>query len=292
MFHMEKLDMHVSDACNLHCEQCDHFSNYGFKGTHSLETLESWCKSWSHRVQPMSFHILGGEPLINKQIGQIVEMCAQEWKHSKVILWSNGLLASRHPELPQILKDNNVRLHISNHSTKNSTAYDKKFEEAVKVLQTWYEQTECEISMQFNNGLHIEFGKDNTGYLMNQHWVDVGTQGTLWERFYQGTGKHMMPYTDGDPEASWHNCTAKCPQLYWGKLHKCAPLTFLPLMQNKYELNEAWKPYLEYEGLDASCSDDQLQSWLGLQAERFCGMCPKKRPRFTSTLDPLYTENV
>ena len=290
MFQIEKLDMHVTDACNLHCEQCDHFSNYGFRGTYSLETLESWCKSWSHRIQPASFHILGGEPLINKQIGEIVAMCAQEWKNSRVILWSNGLLVSRHPLLPKVLKDNRVRLHISNHSTKNSAAYDKKFEESVKVLQTWYEQTECEISIQFNNGLHIEFGKDDAGYLMKHDWVNTGESGTLWERFYQGKGKNMMPYTDGDPQASWTNCTAKCPQLYMGKLHKCAPLTFLPLMHKKYDLHQAWQPYLQYDGLSPDCSDEHLHSWLELKAERFCGMCPKQRPRFHSNLDPLSAE--
>jgi organic radical activating enzyme len=290
MFHIEKLDMHVTDSCNLHCEQCDHFSNYGFKGTYSVATLQSWCEKWSSRIFPRSFHILGGEPLINKEICEIVEMCAREWKHSQIILWSNGLLVNRHPNLPKVLKENGVRLHISNHSTENSPAYDLKFQECVEVLKSWYEQHECEISLQFNNGLHIEFGKDEQGYLIKEHVVDVGPEKTLWEKFYQGHGKNMQPFDDADPEMSWANCTAKCPQLYNGKLHKCAPLTFLPLIHNKYGLSEDWKPYLEYQGLEASCTDDELANWLGLKAEKFCGMCPKKRPRFTSKLDPLFRE--
>lgn len=288
MFVMEKLDMHVTDSCNLHCEQCDHFSNYGFKGTYSTHTLKSWCESWSHRILPRSFHILGGEPLVNREICEIVEMCASQWRNSRVILWSNGLLAHKHPDLPRVLKDNNVRLHISNHSTKNSPAYDKKFSECVEVLKSWYEQYECEISLQFNNGLHVEFGKDQSGYLFKEHWVDAGEEKTLWEKFYQGHGKHMRPYDDQNPEESWRNCTAKCPQLYMGKLHKCAPLTFLPLMHNKYGLSDEWQPYLSYQGLDASCTDDELAHWLNQKAEKFCGMCPKKRPKFHSEQDPLY----
>ena len=288
MFEIEKLDMHISDACNLHCEQCDHFSNYGFKGTHSLKTLTEWCENWNQRIIPRSFHILGGEPLINREICEVVSMCAEKWTQSKIILWSNGLLASKHPELPKILKKSGVRLHISNHSTNNSKAYDQKFSDAVEVLKSWYEQHECEITIQFNNGLHIEFGKDESGYLLKQHAVDPGPEKTLWEKFYHGYGKNMMPYTDNEPETSWQNCTAKCPQLYNGKLHKCAPLTFLPLMNDKYGLNEAWKPYLEYKGLSPECSDEELFNWLNLKSEKFCGMCPKKRPKSHSNKDPLY----
>jgi len=292
MFEIEKLDMHISDACNLHCEQCDHFSNYGFKKVHDLNTLESWCAPWANRITPRHFHILGGEPLVNKHISEIVEMCVTTWKNSKVILWTNGLLCERHPNLPQVLKQHNVRLHVSNHATKNSASYDKKFEQCVEVLKSWYEQHECEISIQFNNGLHIEFGKDESGYLLKQHAVDPGPEQTLWERFYKGYGKHMMPYTDHDPKTSWQNCTAKCPQLYMGKLHKCAPLTFLPLMNDKYGLNEAWSPYLKYEGLQPTCSDEELVNWLNLKHESFCGMCPKKRARFHSNFDPLVMEKT
>lgn len=282
-----KLDIHAADACNLHCEQCDHYSNYGFKGTLSVEDFVVWCEPWSQKIIPQAFHILGGEPLINDRIGDIVKEARRIWTDSEIILWSNGLLAHKHPSLPKILKDNNVRIQISNHSTANSETYDKKFAESVEVLKQWFEQEEVPITIQFNSGMHVDFARQGDKYLMIPHNVNTGPEGTLWEKFYHGYGKDMKPFNDGNPRLSWENCTAKCPQLYNGRIHKCAPLTYLPLMNDRYKLSSEWGTYLQYKGLSPESTMEEIEAFFNLEDEVYCGMCPSKRPKFTSQLDPL-----
>lgn len=290
-FVIPKLDMHVADACNLHCEQCDHFSNYKFSKVFDLETLRSWCEPWSKRIYPQSFHILGGEPLMNPNIGDVLYLMREIWTDSNIILWSNGLLVKHHPELPKALKETGIRLHISNHSTENSAVYNRKFEESLELMKDWFVEYLIPISVQYNSGMHSDYTLQNGKCVIVNHSVNMGADKTLWERFYHGYGKNMKPYDDGDPVTSWRNCSAKCPQLYNGRIHKCAPLTFLPLMDQKFGLSEEWEHYLTYKGISPDCTDDQLSKFLSLQHESFCGMCPTKRPKFKSTLDPLKVEN-
>jgi organic radical activating enzyme len=283
--------MHIADSCNLKCEQCDHFSNYLFTKTHSYDTVKLWCEPWANRVIPQSFHILGGEPLMNRDIISILYLLKDLWFSSEIILWSNGLLLKNFPDLPQALQDTGIKLHISNHSTVNSSEYDKRFNDCIELLKSWYERYSINISIQYNNGRHINFSKNDNQYLMLENWVDTGPEGTLWERFYRGYGKNIRPYTENNPELSWKNCTAKCPQLYEGRIHKCAPLTFLPLMDAKFKLSDEWSHYLTYKGIEPSCNDEELEAFFNREAESYCGMCPTKREKFTSTHNPLKIED-
>jgi len=289
-FVIPKLDIHVADACNLHCEQCDHFSNYKFSKIFDLETLRSWCEPWSRKLYPQSLHILGGEPLMNPNISDVLYLMREIWNGSNIILWSNGLLAKNHPELPKALEKTGIRLHISNHTTENSVVYDRKFEECLEVLKEWFVNHSLNITVQYNNGMHSDFTLQSGKCIIINHQVNIGGEKTLWEKFYHGYGKNMKPYDDKDSKLSWTNCTAKCPQLYNGKIHKCAPLTFLPLMHQKFCLSEEWSHYLTYKGLSPDCTDDQLSTFLSLQHESYCGMCPTKRPKFKSYHDPLKVE--
>ena len=286
-----KLDMHVADSCNLKCEQCDHFSNYLFTKTHSYETVRDWCEPWSRRLIPQSFHILGGEPLMNTDILKILYLMRELWSESNIILWSNGLLLKKFPELPKVLKETGIRLHISNHSTKNSQEYDRKFNECIELLKSWYEKYQPQISIQYNNGKHYEFSRRDGQYYILEQSVYAGPEGTLWEKFYHGYGKNIKPYNEGNAELSWKNCTAKCPQLYDGRIHKCAPLTFLPLMNKKFDLSKEWSHYLTYKGLTADCTDEELEEFFSREHESYCGMCPTKRPKFVSDHNPLKIED-
>jgi organic radical activating enzyme len=286
-----KLDTHVADSCNLKCEQCDHFSNYLFTKVHSYDKIKEWCEPWSKRIIPQSFHILGGEPLMNRDIVRILYLIRELWPESNIILWSNGLLLKNFPDLPIALKETNTRLHISNHSTQNSKEYDRKFNECIELLKSWYEKHEPSITFQFNDGTHLEFGKRENQYVILENKVDAGPDGTLWERFYHGYGKNIKPFKDGNPELSWTNCSAKCPQLYNGRIHKCAPLTFLPLMNQKFGLSEEWSHYLTYKGIEPSCSEEELCEFLDRVSESYCGMCPTKRPKFVSIHNPLKVED-
>ena len=67
------IDIHVANRCNLNCDGCNHWSNYGFTEVFSVDTLYEWAEPWSKILNPERINLLGGEPLLNKQCGKIVE---------------------------------------------------------------------------------------------------------------------------------------------------------------------------------------------------------------------------
>ncbi len=85
----------------------------------------------------------------------------------------------------------------------------------------------------------------------------------------------MQPFADGKPRQSWSHCPAKtCPQIFEGRIWKCAPLAYLRMQDAKYRLSSSWAPYLQYSPLDPACTDVELVEFFRREDEPVCGMCP------------------
>jgi len=60
MREIPNLDVHVTHDCNFQCENCAHFMQHKFRGTHiPLEEMESWYSKWHQRIMPTSLGLLG-----------------------------------------------------------------------------------------------------------------------------------------------------------------------------------------------------------------------------------------
>jgi radical SAM family protein len=254
IFAHERLEIHAAHACNLTCESCSHFSNGGHRGIVSLQDAEARMKSWNGRIEPRTFRILGGEPTLNPRLAEFVYLTRQCWPRAKITLVTNGFLLKRHPTLPVALEACDVDLSVSVHG--RSIDYANKLEEVAELLQSWRDR----------HKLSIEFADSYSD----------------WTRRHEGVGQHVRPYDDRDPLKSWAGCPAKeCHQLFRRRLWKCPSIAYLKLHKEKYQnLDAAWNPYLAYEGLDPSCSDEELEAFLLKKEEPICGMCPTNRVKF------------
>ena len=190
------IDYHVIDACNLACEFCTHYSN--FKGPANIKTLDQceaeWCQ-WAQVIHPERLHLIGGEPLLNPQIVEIVQLAFRVWPETTICLYSNGLLLKKHPGLQVSLKGGRYCLGLHYCDDRDT-------------------QTE-----QFVRNFFVDTGVA----------VDVidGAQG--WLQFYRFDDGKPVPYNDGNPRASWENCIAgqsRCFVLKSGKLWKCPQVAF------------------------------------------------------------------
>ena len=74
VYDVKQLELHVTHACNFTCEGCSHYSNHGHKGNITLEECEEWLYTWSKRIRPKVFTILGGEPTLHKDLSDILYM--------------------------------------------------------------------------------------------------------------------------------------------------------------------------------------------------------------------------
>lgn len=248
------LEIHLAHGCNLSCESCSHYSNQGHKGIISLTEAEHSMELWNRRLAPHTFSLLGGEPSIHPHLPEFVLLARRLWPSAHLRLVTNGFFLHRHPALPAILqRDPNTGIYLSIHHA--GPEYTEKLQPVMMLLKNWVRNYRIRVNI----------------YLSFKHWT----------RVYQGSGSAMEPFQDGQPRQSWERCPAKSyPQLFEGKIWKCAPLAYLKLQDAKYRLSDSWQPYLHYQPLKPDCTDEQLAAFFRREEEPFCGMCPANPERF------------
>lgn len=251
MHRLDVLELHVTHACNLSCDSCSHYSNHGHKGNLSIAEADRWMALWSDRVTIREFAILGGEPAVHPELPAFVRLVRRHWPNTFVVIKTNGLLLHRHPELPAAIAEvGNSGIVISRHH--DSTEYLRRMEEVARLAEAWKRQ-----------------------YHIGIWWTDSYER---WTQRYIGFGAAMKPFADKNPRRSWEICPAQnCKQLLEGKIWKCAPLAYLPMQHRRFGLSEDWQPYLNYEPLSPSCSEEELMRFLSRQDEEVCSMCSAEK---------------
>jgi organic radical activating enzyme len=261
MIKVNHLECHISHACNLTCESCIDFTNHGHSEIITYEKLKSWFSLWNERINPKEFALLGGEPLLNPELIEILHLTKEMWPRKNedtFELVTNGLLLYKWPNLAQNLKDTNFRLSISIHGDNSNEEYKKRMKKNLDIVNKWIKEYKIDVSIEpsFNN----------------------------WRKIYKGFGITSEPYEDNDPEESWNNCLCEqdCFQLHEGNIYKCPTMAYLPLQKKKYGplLSEKWDPYLKYIPLSADSTDQEIIDFFNRKSESVCGMCPKNMNYF------------
>ena len=246
-----QIEVHVDHACSLACDSCTHFSQEKMTGRHTVESFRKEMLPWAKRLLPSHFLLLGGEPTLNPDLVRICEEARKLWpetdgnKHVvNMMLVTNGSHLHRHPALPEALKRNGIHLDLSrHHDAPDYLEMLRKAEEWAKV-----------------NNVPIRWRESFRDWLL----------------YYHGVGVSARPFNDDNPQSSWQSCPSKwCMQIHEGKLHKCPPVTYLPLHVAKYgDGDGAWAKYLKYKALSPDCTQVELMEFITRKAEGCCGMCP------------------
>lgn len=257
------LEWHAAHSCNFTCEGCGHFNNYGYKEIISIDRLEKWFSCWNRRIAPKKLAVLGGEPLLNKDIIGIIELGREIWDRQHGTYYemvTNGFLLDKFPGLPKVLEKTNCVLRISVHG--NSEKYNKKLNVVKELVTEWQKE---------------------------YNFIALFEPQDIWARPYVGYGEDMMPYEENDPEESWNHCIAgqDCFNLVDENIYKCSLLAYLPLMKKMFpNLSPKWDSYLSYEPLKPSATDQEIIDFFDRKAEKYCGMCSTKWNLFQKP-DPL-----
>jgi len=256
MIEVSQLDLHITHTCNLTCESCSDFTNHKLTGMLSLQEAEEWMSNWNKKLKPKHFILLGGEPTLNKDLVEFLYLSRQMWRESRLILSSNAFFLHLHPTLGRDLKNTDTLLTISIHDM--SKEYLNTIKSNLILCKEWIQEYNIKVSI----------------ILAHKKWRSI----------YKGYGSNIIPFEDNDIKSSWKSCFMKefdddshCYQLHEGKIWKCPPIAYLPLMAKKYKLSEKWDPYLRYKPLDQNCSDEEILEFFSRAAESICGMCPAKK---------------
>lgn len=143
---LQHLQFHVIDNCNLNCRRCQHFSNIANKDSFAdFNSVERDFIRIKELVDDIgTIAVLGGEPLLNKELPQYIKMIRGLFPNSTLEVITNGLLVKQMDnELIETIKTNNVLINISYYPVLENT-----IEKIVKFLS--------ENGIRFYIGPHID----------------------------------------------------------------------------------------------------------------------------------------
>ena len=250
---IKQLEMHITHRCNLGCVGCNHYCDFAYKAPINPEAAFTWMENWAQRLQPETFLLLGGEPLLEPRLLDYVRAAADCFPNSNRNIVTNGLLLSKwEKDLPPILLETDTGLELS--------LYDSSVPEvaarlrlAVAMLKQWRDRHE----------LRVIFRKDPQ----------------QWRKLYQGDGYAMLPFSQGRPEESFRvTClSSRCLTLHQGAIWDCPTIAYLPMIASRLENKEAWSPYLAYRPLAFTAGESELKTFINKPFPECCAMCPVER---------------
>lgn len=237
MITIRQFDYHVVDACNLACEFCTHYSNFkGPANIMTIDAIEAEWSQWATVIRPERIHIIGGEPLLNPNIVEIVRLAFRLWTDSAICLYSNGLLLKNHPGIRGALRGGRYILGLH--------YCDDRDRETEKQVRQFF----------FDSGVEVDVVDGDLG----------------WLQFYKfDVDGKPIPYDDGDPRSSWSNCIAAqqgCLVMRHGRLWKCPQVAFADRAGVSH-----W-----FDGYRPCSINDDIQEWLSREDEHCCSNCPAK----------------
>ncbi len=114
--YFDYLEFHVNDHCNLNCKYCNNFSNLVKEEV--FTDFDAFSKDIC-RLKELVEHIyiiriLGGEPLLNKEVYRYVELIREVYPYSEIRIVTNALLLKQIDEkLIDTMKKNNGVFEVS-----------------------------------------------------------------------------------------------------------------------------------------------------------------------------------
>lgn len=113
---LEKIDVHLTDHCNLNCQGCTHFSPLAQEFYLDLQDF----KNDIGRLAALTgaklgqMFLLGGEPLLHPQLMQFFQIAREFFPNTQIIIITNGILLPEQPdEFWLACKKSNIRIWVS-----------------------------------------------------------------------------------------------------------------------------------------------------------------------------------
>jgi hypothetical protein len=91
-------EINITGHCNLKCDQCSHYSPYVTPGFYDLKQFEIDIGRLTEVYHARMIRLLGGEPLLNKNLPQYVRIVRAKGLADLVGICTNGILLAHVPD--------------------------------------------------------------------------------------------------------------------------------------------------------------------------------------------------
>lgn len=135
------LQINIVDGCNLNCKGCAHFANlFDVSDITPLSEFRKDLEFLSERVHIFELRMMGGEPLLNKDVIKYIETARELLPDTDLRIVTNGILLLKQPEeFFNAVKKNKVTLDISGY--KPILPYQDKITALLKEYDIPYVMT-------------------------------------------------------------------------------------------------------------------------------------------------------
>jgi organic radical activating enzyme len=248
-----QLQFVVTTRCSLKCRDCNALiPEFGRKGNNHIDlTIDGFkreCDVLAGAVKNIRrFMLLGGEPLLNKCLPDIVEICAGYNNINVIEIITNGTILPS-PRLLEIIKNHRekVYFHISNYSKNEDLKNVLKYDALLQILK--------------ENGI--------------KHQMSMNL---VWNR---EESLRLKTYTDSELKAMFEDCWLKrCVQVLNGRLSLCPRLSSGRALNS---VNDDCNEHIDLTGLDAETLRKKLINFYKKDVFESCRWCV----RIDEQIDP------
>lgn len=175
---LDTLEIHIADHCNLNCKNCSMFCGLVKKPNYSdyMQTQNSLCVLKQIFNHIKRIRIIGGEPLLNKELNKYLYMIRKIYPKSNIRVITNGILVTdMKDDLITAFKNNSAKLVITSYLPLIGKL--DKINDFLKDKEIDYEISEIVTDFQ---KIYDYTGKQNMELSFNAcHWK--GACATLYE---------------------------------------------------------------------------------------------------------------
>lgn len=231
-----KLDLPITDRCNLSCASCSHFAPLANDSTLiPIDDIEASLTLLSEKCQSSvgEIFILGGEPLLHPELSKIIDITRRLYPYSSIFLVSNMLLfEKRWNEIANSLITNKIIVGFSKYGKVN----EKEVVNGIKLCM--------------ENGIQI---------------ITFGSYPALFNSYL----KSENPSHDAIMK---QNCDMKtCLTLRDNYLYMCSPVTYLEYPNKAFGMSLKASKYDRIDIRDIDNEDEVLA--LSELPNPFCRHC-------------------
>ena len=116
---LQKVDIHLTDHCNLNCKGCTHFSPLAEKFFLDIDDFERDLTRLSElsKGDVGEMFLLGGEPLLHPEIVDFFPIARNLFPNTKLVVITNGILLPQQDErFWKACKRYNIQLWVSDYT--------------------------------------------------------------------------------------------------------------------------------------------------------------------------------
>lgn len=149
------IEIHAADHCNMRCISCSHYAPIARPKFADLEVLEESLKKLSPYAETIrKIRVVGGEPLLNKQISRIFEIAHKYFPDVELEMTTNGILIPKMDrDFFAFVRKYSILINVTQYPVKNGIY--KNIEDTLSKEQVRYKLSTLERTLNKWNKIKL-----------------------------------------------------------------------------------------------------------------------------------------